>query len=105
MKIKERTKKFVKDHKGEIISVLCEIAAIGGTAIVAVGSFKLGQAYTYGEFEYHTGIDMSRDFAYGAGDCLLKEVIKENKLTEDLIKCGFDAIDNQAKVALLVQKK
>ena len=101
MKIKERTKKFVKDHKGEIIA-----GTIGaGAALMGYAGFVLGRKFTYGEFEHYTGIDFTRDFAYNVKDCLLNDVFKEDNLTEDLIKSGFDAVDNQAKLALFVQKK
>lgn len=100
MKIKENTKKFVKDHKdGFIIGGL----TLGSIAFTVIG-ITLGHKITLNGIKNLVGVDLSRDFGYNVREMLLKDVYNDTELSEALLRNGFTSLDDTVRAAVLVQK-
>lgn len=103
MKIKEKVKKFTKEHKDEIVFA----AASAGAVVLSTGvGFILGQIFTYKDIEKITKVDLTRGFAYNIKDVVLKDVLQgETVVPESLKEAGITSLEDSIKAAILVQKK
>lgn len=109
MKIKERAKKFVTEHEQELLRDLaCGVAAIGAV-LVGYAGFTLGRKFAYSELEHLLDVDLTQKYTYATTDAPLSYALQvighEQKLTDHLVKHGFDALDNPTKLTLIYQKK
>lgn len=109
MKIKERAKKFVTEHEQEILRDLACVAAAAGAFCFGCVGFTLGRKFTYGELEHLLDVDLTQKYTYATTDAPLSYALQvighEQKLTDHLVKHGFDALDNPTKLTLIYQKK
>ena len=96
MKIVDKTKNFVKKHKKVIVGASIAIGA--GCLGCIVGKKKYDV-----EFEKMTGIDLNTAFGVGSGTDKLSNYYTE--LSDTLKQIGVKDINEEVKVAILMQKK
>lgn len=103
MKIKEKTKKFVKEHKKEILTV--------GTIIGGITIFSFGRAI--GEMRLLNAInkDLGINLHKGAlqaqikFDTIVKDVLTDDILPDVFKRANLNSLDDEIKGILIIQKK
>ena len=103
MKIKEKVKKFTKEHMDEILITVT--SAVGAVTIGSIG-FVLGQKVAIKDFEKFVKIDLSRDFVYNVREVVLKDVLPDiTEVPEALKKARITSLEETVKSAVLAQKR
>lgn len=103
MKIKERTKKFVKEHKKEIVTVG---AIIGGVTI-----FRLGQAVgitrLLNAMNKDFDIDLRKDNLHAnmKVGITVKDILTDDVLPDVFKQANLNSLDDEIKGVLIIQKK
>ena len=100
MEIKEKAKKFVKEHKKGLIVAG---GILGSVAIAGIG-YTLGERSISAIIKNYTGIDFTRDFAYSVKDGILSDYYREDEISDVLKNCGFTSLDEPVKMAAFIQK-
>lgn len=103
MKIKEKTKRFVKEHKKEIVTV--------GTIIGGVTIFSLGQAVGASRLldaiTKDLGIDLRKDTLQTEMKVgtTVKDMLRDGVLPDVFKQANLNSLDDKIKGVMIIQKK
>lgn len=103
MKIKERAKKFVKEHKKEIVTVG---TIIGGVTIFRLG-IATGTACLFNEMTKKFGVDLRGEIVYNKmkDGMTVKDVLTDDILPDVFKKINLNSLDDEIKGVLIIKKK
>ena len=101
MKIKEKVKGFVKEHKAELAIVG---ASIGCGAFYIIG-YGIGQKKIFDAFKEHANIDLTKEFVCNVKDVVVKDVLGGDPIPEGMIEAGITNLEDTIKTVVLAQKK